>query len=236
MTWARLACVPFAAAGLVAHAAPATVEVRGAVPGDGLAKVRLAFRQGVQVEAARLPRRFLPVKTGPWAAYSELTPAGRLWALHTLFPEDRWGDAEVRHKVRWPELESVWLMSALFVGHGQHYDKLQAANPGHPEKLAKGDLWVIPRTLLAKELGGIAKPSGAGGGDIGGAKRTVAQITQLGNRPDARLAQLEGRPGFTFQKLDLADRNAVPELFQRIRPQRVVQEREWVVLGESRQP
>jgi nucleoside-diphosphate-sugar epimerase len=38
----------------------------------------------------------------------------------------------------------------------------------------------------------------------------------------ARLAQLEGRPGFTFQKLDLADRSAVPELFQRVRPQRVV--------------
>jgi UDP-glucuronate 4-epimerase len=38
----------------------------------------------------------------------------------------------------------------------------------------------------------------------------------------ARLAQLEGRPGFTFQKLDLADRAAVPELFQRVRPQRVV--------------
>ena len=38
----------------------------------------------------------------------------------------------------------------------------------------------------------------------------------------ARLAQLEGRPGFTFQKLDLADRDAVPELFQRVRPQRVV--------------
>ena len=38
----------------------------------------------------------------------------------------------------------------------------------------------------------------------------------------ARLAQLEGRPGFTFQKLDLADRNAVPEMFQRVRPQRVV--------------
>ena len=38
----------------------------------------------------------------------------------------------------------------------------------------------------------------------------------------ARLAQLEGRPGFTFQKLDLADRTAVPELFQRLRPQRVI--------------
>ena len=38
----------------------------------------------------------------------------------------------------------------------------------------------------------------------------------------SRLAQLEGRPGFTFQKLDLADRAAVPEMFQRVRPQRVV--------------
>lgn len=38
----------------------------------------------------------------------------------------------------------------------------------------------------------------------------------------SRLAQIEGRPGFTFQKLDLADRAAVPEMFQRVRPQRVV--------------
>ena len=38
----------------------------------------------------------------------------------------------------------------------------------------------------------------------------------------ARLAQLEGRPGFSFQKLELADRTAVPELFQRVRPLRVV--------------
>jgi UDP-glucuronate 4-epimerase len=38
----------------------------------------------------------------------------------------------------------------------------------------------------------------------------------------ARLAQLEGRPGFSFQKLELADRTAVPELFHRVRPLRVV--------------
>lgn len=38
----------------------------------------------------------------------------------------------------------------------------------------------------------------------------------------SRLAKLEGRSGFTFQKLDLADRVGVPELFQRVRPQRVV--------------
>ena len=38
----------------------------------------------------------------------------------------------------------------------------------------------------------------------------------------ARLAQLEGRPGFTFQKIELADRGAVAELFRALRPQRVI--------------
>ena len=113
-------------AGLVALAAPPTAEVKGRLPGGGFARVRLPFRQGVQVETAHLPKRFLAVKAGPWASYQDLTPDGKLWALHTLFPDDKWGSSEVRHKVRWPELESVWLMSSLFVGHGQHYDKLQA--------------------------------------------------------------------------------------------------------------
>jgi N-acetylmuramoyl-L-alanine amidase len=143
-----------AVAGIVAQAAPATVEVKARLPKGGTARIRLAFRQGVQVEATRLPRRFLETRTGPWASFQDLTAEGRLWALHALFPEDRWMASEVRHKVRWPELESVWLMSSLFVGHGQHYDKLQAANPGRPEKLRTGDVWVIPRTLLARELGG----------------------------------------------------------------------------------
>lgn len=37
----------------------------------------------------------------------------------------------------------------------------------------------------------------------------------------ARLAQLEGRPGFRFLKLDIVDRTAVPALFKEFRPQRV---------------
>ncbi|BDU72476.1 N-acetylmuramoyl-L-alanine amidase family protein [Mesoterricola silvestris] len=143
-----------AAAGFVALAAPATAEVKARLPKGGAARIRLVFRQGVLVEAPKLPRRFLAAPASGWASFQDLTPEGRLWALHALFPEDRWSASEVRHKVRWPELESVWLMSALFVGHGQHYDKLQAANPARPEKLRLGDVWVIPRTLLARELGG----------------------------------------------------------------------------------
>jgi UDP-glucuronate 4-epimerase len=39
---------------------------------------------------------------------------------------------------------------------------------------------------------------------------------------EARLARLAGRPGFQFVKADLADKEAVAQLFQRYRPRRVV--------------
>jgi len=38
---------------------------------------------------------------------------------------------------------------------------------------------------------------------------------------EARLAALEGRPGFAFDRLDLADRAAVADLFRRVHPGRV---------------
>lgn len=38
----------------------------------------------------------------------------------------------------------------------------------------------------------------------------------------ARLAELDGRPGFAFEALDLADRAATAALFERLRPRRVV--------------
>jgi len=39
---------------------------------------------------------------------------------------------------------------------------------------------------------------------------------------EARLAQLEGRAGYRFIRLDLADRNGVAELFRTAKPQRVI--------------
>lgn len=39
---------------------------------------------------------------------------------------------------------------------------------------------------------------------------------------EARLAQLISKPGFTFHKLDMADRSGMPELFEKTRPQRVI--------------
>ncbi len=39
---------------------------------------------------------------------------------------------------------------------------------------------------------------------------------------EARLAQLSGRNGFTFHKLDLADRAGMERLFEAVRPQRVI--------------
>ncbi len=151
---AALAAIPLAAA-LLGAADPAPAEVRGALPGGERARLRLVFKKGLQVEAAPLPRGFLArPHPGEWASFEDLDADGKRWALQTLFPKDEWRREEVRHRVRWPELESVWLMSSLFMGHGQHYDKLLALNPGNPEKLRSGDVWRIPREQLSAELGG----------------------------------------------------------------------------------
>jgi N-acetylmuramoyl-L-alanine amidase len=118
--------------------------------------LRLAFKKGVTVEPGKLPKAFLPpgTSTRDWVPFEILTPAGKRWALESLFPDDAWHKDGVRHKVRWPDLESVWLISALFTGHGQNYDRLQAVNPGLPEKPRAGDTWIIPAALLSVELGG----------------------------------------------------------------------------------
>ncbi len=137
---------------------PASVEIKATVPGGGLAILRLQFRKGLQIETKPLPRTFLLRKASSWAVFEDLSAEGKRWVLESLFPEDQWKRDEVIHKVRWPELESVWLMASLFMAHGQNYDKLERANPNKPEKLKAGDLWRIPQKLLSPELGGSGTP------------------------------------------------------------------------------
>ncbi len=121
--------------------------------------LRLQFRRGLLIEKKPLPPTFLLRKaTGGWVVFEDLSAEGKWWVLESLFPEDQWNREEVIHKVRWPELESVWLMASLFMGHGQNYDKLEMANPKNPEKLLSGDLWKIPQRLLSPELGGSGTP------------------------------------------------------------------------------
>jgi N-acetylmuramoyl-L-alanine amidase len=145
-----------AAPAFLAAADPASVELKGPLPEGGTGRIRLEFKKGVQVSSRNLPRRFLGKGAAPdeWVAFQELSPAGKRWVLGMLFPGDAWTKDEVRHTVRWPELESMWLIAALFMGHGQNYDHLQAVNPSNPEKLKVGDVWRIPRVLLATDLGG----------------------------------------------------------------------------------
>ncbi|HJV89339.1 MAG TPA: N-acetylmuramoyl-L-alanine amidase [Holophagaceae bacterium] len=135
---------------------PATQEREAVLPTGETAKVRLQFRKGVFVEGP-LPKAFVGKPRKGVLAYDELTPEGRRWVLAALFPKDRWTESEVRHRVHFPELESVWLMASLFTGHGQNYGRLMRENPDQPEKLAEGDLWRIPRSLLWEGFGGDTK-------------------------------------------------------------------------------
>ncbi len=136
---------------------PATQEREAQLPTGEAAKVRLQFRKGVFVEGP-LPKGFVakPGRKGV-LSYDDLTPEGRRWVLAALFPKDRWTESEVRHRVHYPELESVWLMASLFTGHGQNYGRVMRENPDQPEKLVDGDLWRIPRSLLWEGFGGETK-------------------------------------------------------------------------------
>ena len=151
----------FTSAVILAAADPAPVDVRAKIPGGGTAVLRLQFRKGPLIEARPLPRTYLLRKPeGAWVLFEDLSSEGKRWVLEALFPDDQWKPSEVRHIVRWPELESVWLMAALFTGHGQNYDKLELINPQNPEKPNAGDIWRIPRSLLSPELGGSGSPPG----------------------------------------------------------------------------
>lgn len=134
---------------------PFPVEVCVSSPTGGQVWARLAFKKGVQIQSRHLPVAFLTNAGNPdWVGFPELSPEGRRWLLQALWPADEWREDGVKHKVRWPRHESVWLLSQLFSGHGQNYDQLAQANPGRAEILQEGDVWVIPKDLLAEELGG----------------------------------------------------------------------------------
>jgi len=147
-------------AALFGAADPLPAEVRAKAPGGSVVQLRLVFRKGIQVDARGVPKAFLGKGASAgksWLNFEDLSAEGKRWALQVLWPEDEWRTDEVCHRVRWADLESVWLMAALFTGHGQNYDQLQSANPKNPEKLAKNDLWRIPSSLLSADLGGRVK-------------------------------------------------------------------------------
>jgi N-acetylmuramoyl-L-alanine amidase len=137
----------------------APVMVHARTPEGRAILLRLQFRKGLSAEGKALPRAFLAKGVDPsgWVPYESFSPEGKRWALAALFPKDQWRQDEVRHTVRYPEVESVWTLAALFTGHGQNYDKVMAENPGLPEKLREGDAWRIPRDLLSADLGGTGR-------------------------------------------------------------------------------
>ena len=160
---ARLALAPALLATpavmLAATQEPAPVMAQASTPDGRAILLRLQFRKGLSVEGKALPRAFLAkgANAGGWVSFDTLSPEGKRWALAALFPDDQWRQGEVRHRIRHPEVESVWTLAALFTGHGQNYDRLMAENPDLPEKLREGDVWRIPRSLLSADLGGAGR-------------------------------------------------------------------------------
>ena len=135
----------------------ASMTVKGNLPTGSQALVWFKPNEGIMVQGRAVPKGFLKpgVAIETWIDYRDLNSDGKRWALLVLFPRDEWRENQVIHQVVYPKLETVWLISTFFTGHGQNYDELMSINPRLPEKVRVGDRWVIPRQLLAKELGGL---------------------------------------------------------------------------------
>jgi N-acetylmuramoyl-L-alanine amidase len=135
----------------------ASMTVKGNLPTGSQALVWFKPNEGIMVQGRAVPKGFLKpgVAVETWIDYRDLNSDGKRWALLVLFPRDEWRENQVIHQVVYPKLETVWLISTFFTGHGQNYDELMSINPRLPEKVRVGDRWVIPRQLLAKELGGL---------------------------------------------------------------------------------
>ena len=135
----------------------ASMTVKGNLPTGSQALVWFKPNEGIMVQGRAVPKGFLKpgVAIETWIDYRDLNSDGKRWALLVLFPRDEWRENQVIHQVVYPKLETVWRISTFFTGHGQNYDELMSINPRLPEKVRVGDRWVIPRQLLAKELGGL---------------------------------------------------------------------------------
>ncbi|MCL1908521.1 MAG: N-acetylmuramoyl-L-alanine amidase [Holophagaceae bacterium] len=221
-----LAIVMMPAAIFAAMADPELAEVKGMLPNGKRAAVRLQYKVGIVVEAKDLPKAFI-AKQGElpmWLPYEDLTAEAKKWALTALFPSDAWGIDEIRHKVRWPKVESVWLISALFTGNGQNYDKLMLANPQNPEQLREGDAWRIPTTMLSQEFGGRSAEPAKNPVEGGFDDATAALRAMLTYQKDAQgeFAGYRLRKGealyssVVMRYTDLVDAKEVNELATRI--------------------
>lgn len=135
----------------------ASITIKGKLPTGPEALVWFKPNQGIMVQGRSIPKGFLKtgVETETWIDYRDLNSDGKRWALLVLFPRDEWKENQVIHHVVYPKLETVWLISTFFTGHGQNYDELMSLNPLLPERVRQGDKWVIPRQLLSKDLGGL---------------------------------------------------------------------------------
>jgi N-acetylmuramoyl-L-alanine amidase len=216
------------AALVMAAPQPDMAEVKGRLPNGKTAAVRLQFKKGVTIASKDLPKSFLPdgFEPPPWIPFESLSPQGKQWALKALFPSDAWTKTEVRHKVRWPKLESVWLISALFTGYGQHYDKLMEANPKNPEQLREGDDWRVPQAILSPDFGGAGKrpERGQPEDELSDEARTASFRSLLSYGKDAKggYAAYKMRKGETLYSsvvmryTDLVDVKEVNQLAERV--------------------
>jgi N-acetylmuramoyl-L-alanine amidase len=88
--------------------------------------------------------------------FSMIRPELQRQIITTLFPSDQGTAAGWVHKVVGGDIEgeSLWKIAEWFTGDGANYARIKAANPSQALSTHRGDVILIPRSLLSAAFGG----------------------------------------------------------------------------------
>jgi N-acetylmuramoyl-L-alanine amidase len=117
-----------------------------------------------------------------------LRPELQRQLIETLFPLDHLTKAGWQHKVviEGVEGESLWKLAEWLTGDGANYSAIRAANPAQGLSTHKGDLILVPRSLLTPAFGGGKSE------DVNAPK--TAQVRKAEDDPVERASPNEASP------------------------------------------
>src|SRR5207245_1041057 len=131
------------------HEGDAWSRLSKRMTGDG-AKWRLLAAQSEKLTSNTQVRVPLPL----------LRPELQRQVIQSLFPSDMPTDGGWKHVVFGAsgiEGESLWTIAEWFTGAGANYAAIRKANPSQGLSTRKGDVILIPKSLLAAAFGGEAE-------------------------------------------------------------------------------
>ncbi|CAM2008295.1 N-acetylmuramoyl-L-alanine amidase [Acanthopleuribacter pedis] len=86
--------------------------------------------------------------------YFQLSPTFRRAYVAAMWPGSSLKGSRLRHRVLYPGHETLWSISQIFTGTGTHWERIKKASGLKSDRVYKGLVVSIPKSILFRELRG----------------------------------------------------------------------------------